>query len=182
MAGVIILVISSEYFVGVKYFNKEEIMKLRSRLEFFLAKVAGRDVNINTLIPAGATTMAERLLLEISDRINRADRGYVSIDKVKDYLYEIYYDNLDYDEAYEYFLSNGDIENIGMCTSVRNGQFYGRNLDWLYNEQAEFVVHTSRSAGRYATIGVAGNMSKLTDKFVSSGRHSNDYRIMPFKL
>ena len=46
---------------------------IRSRLEFFLAKVAGKDVDLNTIVPAGATNAVEELLLEIADRI--ADAG-----------------------------------------------------------------------------------------------------------
>ena len=157
-------------------------MKLRSRIEFFLAKIAGRDIDVNTLIPPGATTMIEKLMLETSDRIDRIDRGFTSLEKVKDYLYEAYYDNLDYYEAYKYFSSGEDIGNVGACSAARNGQFYGRNLDWLYNNQAEFIVHTSRSAGKYATIGVAGGMPALTEKFVSSGKYSKEYKIVPFRL
>lgn len=71
-------------------------MKLRGRLEFFLAKIAGRDIDVNTLIPAGASSMIEKLMLETSDRIDHIDIGFTSMEKVKDYLYEVYYDNLDY--------------------------------------------------------------------------------------
>lgn len=56
-------------------------MKLRSRIEFFLAKIAGRDIDVNTLIPAGATTMIEKLMLETSDRIDRIDRGFTSLER-----------------------------------------------------------------------------------------------------
>ena len=46
---------------------------IRSRLEFFLAKVAGKDIDLNTIVPAGATNAVEELLLEIADRIDGAD-------------------------------------------------------------------------------------------------------------
>lgn len=48
-------------------------MKIRSRLEFFLAKVAGKDIDIATLVPPVASTTTEELLLAIADRLDNAD-------------------------------------------------------------------------------------------------------------
>ena len=45
-------------------------MKIRSRLEFFLAKVAGKDIDIATLVPPVASTTTEELLLAIADRLD----------------------------------------------------------------------------------------------------------------
>lgn len=45
---------------------------IRSRMEFFLAKVAGKDIDLNTIVPAGASNAVEELLLEIADRIGDA--------------------------------------------------------------------------------------------------------------
>lgn len=126
--------------------------------------------------------MRKKTMYDAPESADIIDKRYVSIEKVKDYLYEIYYDSIDYKGAYKHYLSGGDIANVGACSSVRNGQFYGRNLDWLYNEQAEFIVHTKRLAGKYATVGVAGGMSELTDSFVSSGKFSEAYKILPFQL
>ena len=49
--------------------------------------------------------------------------------KIKDYLYEMYYNELDYDYANEYFLNTKTDLINGGCSAVRNGNFYGRNLD-----------------------------------------------------
>ena len=46
---------------------------LRTRLEFLWAKLAGRDVDINTLIPDVPTNMVEKLMLETADRISSAE-------------------------------------------------------------------------------------------------------------
>ena len=43
---------------------------ITSRLNTFLAKVAGRDVDISTLTPPVAINATEELLLEIADRID----------------------------------------------------------------------------------------------------------------
>ena len=62
---------------------------------------------------------------------------------LENYLYEIWYNTLDYKYAFDYF-STQDIEpNVGGCTAVRSGSVYGRNYDWTYDDKAEFMVHTS---------------------------------------
>lgn len=59
--------------------------KLRERDDFFLAVVAGRNVDIKTLIPPTATTAREELLLEIADRISN---NSVDIDTVVERVLE----------------------------------------------------------------------------------------------
>lgn len=103
------------------------------------------------------------------------------VEKVDDYAYEAWYGDLDYENAYRYFKEKGDIP-IGGCSAVRNGNFYGRNLDWEYNHQAEFVVHVPKIGNRHASIGVASNIAELTDEFVSSGEYSELYKVLPFNM
>lgn len=108
---------------------------------------------------------------------------YTSMTKKKPYLYEATYDDLDYDKANGYFKwQDNKINLAGMCSSVRSGNFYGRNYDWFYNNQAEFVIKTPQASGRYASIGVAGSISELTDEFVNSGQYSDLYFILPFYM
>lgn len=155
---------------------------ITSRVQLCWAKIAGRDVDMKTMTPPVISGMIEKLMFETADRIDNIDKGYVSIEKADNYLYEIYYDNLDYDTAYKFYESDEDTGSVGACSSVRSGQFYGRNYDWKYNEQAEFIVHTKRSAGKYATIGVSSGLPVLTNGFVSSGKYSKAYKIVPFQL
>lgn len=103
------------------------------------------------------------------------------VEKVDDYAYEAWYGDLDYENAYRYFKEKGDIP-IGGCSAVRNGNFYGRNLDWEYNHQAEFVVHVPKIGSRHASFGVASNIAELTDEFVSSGEYSELYKVLPFNM
>ena len=46
---------------------------LRERIDFFLAKIAGRDVDIGTLHPPVAIDTTEELLLEIANKYANAD-------------------------------------------------------------------------------------------------------------
>lgn len=106
---------------------------------------------------------------------------YDYIEYVTDYLYKIYYNKLDYDYAYEYFLKN-DVEiNVGACTSIRKGNWFARNFDWIYSEDAEFIVKTERKHDKYATIGVA-SLTNLSNTFVQSKQKSSLYKILPFTL
>lgn len=86
------------------------------------------------------------------------------------YLYEIYND--DYETRY-YFnpLSmssefNGVKQWHGVCGGVRNGDIFGRNLDWSCGESPEFIVHTPAKNGRHATLGICTShlVSKMLDK------------------
>ena len=46
-----------------------------SREEFLLAKVAGQDVNLDTLTPAPPISLTEKLLLDVADRLDDASQG-----------------------------------------------------------------------------------------------------------
>lgn len=107
---------------------------------------------------------------------------YRELVKVKPYLYEAWYRNFDYGYADRYFKDRSIRHNLGGCSSIRNGDFYGRQYDWTYDECAEFIVHTMPTSVHYASIGVCGSMANLTEEFVSSGRYHDDYRILPFMM
>ena len=96
-----------------------------------------------------------------------SNEPYSTLNFVKNYLYEIVYDNIDYEYAYAYMKEKQPFINGG-CSSVRNGNWYGRNFDWKYDENAEFLVRTPRANGRYASIGLAAN--------------TTDYKIVPFMM
>lgn len=68
------------------------------------------------------------------------------------------------------------------CSSVRNGHFYGRNLDWIFNNQAEFVVRTKNVGARYGTIGIAGGISEFTEEFMLSRTYHEKEKLIPFML
>lgn len=111
-----------------------------------------------------------------------ADYGYFKERrKVKPYLYELTYRNFDYDFANKYFTAKGDIP-AGMCSSVRNENWYGRNFDWFYNEEAEFIVRSPRMGNKLKSIGIAGGISNLSDAVANSGRYSELYKIVPFMM
>ena len=70
--------------------------------------------------------------------------------KLADYLYYMEYTD------YVPNLTTGEQVKTGFaCSAVRNGNFYGRNLDLDYCDVPEFVIKVAAKEGRYASIGVA---------------------------
>ena len=70
--------------------------------------------------------------------------------KLADYLYYMEYTD------YEVDLTTGEQVKTGFaCSAVRNGNFYGRNLDLDYSDVPEFVIKVAAKEGRYASIGMA---------------------------
>lgn len=94
-------------------------------------------------------------------------KPYESLNRVKDYFYEISFGNIDYDYA---FIRMKELKPIisGGCSSVRNGNWYGRNYDWKYDDSIEYLVRTPRTSGRYGSIGFASN--------------TEDFRLLPFMM
>lgn len=122
--------------------------------------------------------------LNINAEESNQDRSnaYSKITKIKKYLYDVTYDNLDYNYANQYFKRTKlDINNIG-CTSIRKGLYHGRNLDWLYDNNAEFIVRVPKNGTKYSSIGIAGLLDQLTDEIVSKGKYNEAYKILPFRM
>lgn len=107
---------------------------------------------------------------------------YYKKTKIEDYLYEITYGNIDYEYAYNYF---NPVNSFG-CSSIRNGKFFGRNFDWLYNNQVQFIVHTPTSFERLAVLGVSGIIPGVEqsnvddDEIIIDG--VNMFKLVPFYL
>lgn len=101
--------------------------------------------------------------------------------KLRDYLFEARYNDIDYTRAYEYFREEPQIEPSG-CSSFKAGNYYCRNLDWIYNEQAEFIVKVPHRNGLAASIAITGSLPELTNEFVTSGADSPLYSILPFRI
>lgn len=105
-----------------------------------------------------------------------------SLERVGEYLYAIDYDYLDYDFAKQFFLSKSPSFRPAGCSSVRNGNYYGRNLDWFYDNGVDFLVRTPSRNGKLAVMGIAGGLPELSKEVVAFGKYADAYRILPFYL
>ena len=74
--------------------------------------------------------------------------------KLADYLYYMEYTD------YVPDLATGEQVKTGFaCSSVRNGNFYGRNLDLDYADVPEFAIKVAAKEGHYASIGMAADLT-----------------------
>lgn len=116
-------------------------------------------------------------LSEVNITVNVEHTGrttyYTDLHRVYDQLWDSTYAVCDYDYAREYFASRGPQLNMGACTSVRRGGAYGRNLDWYYDNEVEYIVRTQN------TIGIAGG---LRDLEIGFDPYDEAFHILPFYM
>lgn len=78
--------------------------------------------------------------------------SFTTPQKLDNYLYYMEF------KDYEADLTTGEQVKTGFaCSAVRNGNFYGRNLDLDYSDVPEFVIKVAanKAEGRYASLGIA---------------------------
>ena len=100
------------------------------------------------------------------------------VTKVADYLYEYEADGYGTEAP---VISDKVLADFS-CSSVRNGNFYGRNLDFKINELCEFIVRTRATAERkHASIGVANPVFiDITNEKVDAGLTDEDLKSIPW--
>lgn len=102
-----------------------------------------------------------------------------SVVPIQDYLYEIHYDDIDYNFG-KYYLKDR-YTDFGACSAVRKDNLFGRNYDWYYNHTAYAVVRVDKSiATKYASIGVAGGIPEFNPQNIIDGKHPELYGVLPF--
>lgn len=106
---------------------------------------------------------------------------YYNKNKIEDFLYEITYGNIDYEYAYEYFKPG-----FSGCSSIRNCNWFGRNFDWKYDNQVQFIVHTPQSLHHHGVLGVSGIIPGIDKSNVDQNSIIIDgvdmFKLVPFYL
>ncbi|MCQ3915145.1 MAG: carcinine hydrolase/isopenicillin-N N-acyltransferase family protein [Mycoplasmoidaceae bacterium] len=99
-----------------------------------------------------------------------------SIKQIAPYLHEITFNDYVYDSK---FVTTKDAQDFG-CSSVRNGVFYGRNFDYVFNDVPEFVVrvNANKEKKRHASIGVATHFGIHEDKLLK-GDYQDQIDLIP---
>ena len=138
------------------------------------------DIDVNT--PSNAVLFAPQDLTNAQQSTARANinakrGGYTRIEKLHDFIHEVWYDGVDYS-----FANLLPHTPLGGCTSIRKGKFFARNLDWQYSECCEFFVHTPAADGRHAVDGFGGNIPALTESVVESGEWNAAYNWLPLSI
>ncbi|MBQ8692573.1 MAG: hypothetical protein IJ520_05440, partial [Synergistaceae bacterium] len=105
------------------------------------------------------------VVIALSLAVSASAASFTAPEKLANYLYYI-----DYADYTPDFAIGDNIKQGFACSAVRNGNFYGRNLDLDYADVPEFVIKVAAKEGRYASIGMAAmfdikssNVDKLSD-------------------
>lgn len=104
--------------------------------------------------------------------------GHSELKKVSDMLYEVTYSDYSTEAPNSSYL---DIAGDLACSSVRNGDFHGRNFDYFANQCPTIVVRTTAKEGRYATIGVA-RLAKTNEAMIDSGQLKDKMGLLPWAM
>lgn len=124
-----------------------------------------------TNISSGLMSSADK------EKLTYVRTGHTIPSRITDYLYDITYDDYDYSYGFSYMEK---YRMNAMCSALRKGNLIGRNLDWLYNEHPNFVIHTAAVCGRHATLGVGLAVGNLTNEVAKSGAEADEYKVLPF--
>lgn len=112
------------------------------------------------------------------------DAPSLNVMKTADNLYSIMYKDWDYSYGVVYADEIASMRTGGSI--LCNGNIIGHNYDGGYDKRADFVVTTTASKGRHASIGMAnvGEFLKSTD--IDAGTENEDieswYKVMPLML
>ena len=116
------------------------------------------------------------LLSSCQNKTNESEAAQPT--KIADYLWEITVD--DYCDS----IPNSLINHVGKefsCSAVRNGNFYGRNLDFFISEFSEFIIHVPAKEGRHASVGV-GRLDSKTDADIEQGLSKKELDILTWGM
>lgn len=121
------------------------------------------------------------LSVSCSDDDDNSTPATTKVTKIADYLYEYTADGYG-TEAPSVLLLNGSPIPLFGCSAVRNGNFYGRNLDFNINEICEFIIRTEATATRpHASIGVANTcLTTITNDMVKAGLPDSLLKYIPW--
>ena len=121
------------------------------------------------------------LLSASCSKDNSKETPRITVTKIADYLYEYTAEGYGTEAPSELKSDNGPLPVFG-CSAVRNGNFYGRNLDFNINEICEFVVRTKATAERkHASIGVANTcFLNITNEMVAAGLSDELLKYIPW--
>ena len=108
---------------------------------------------------------------------NNGNDTNVIVTKVANMLYEVTYDTYSSEPVGSYEELAGDMA----CSSVRNGNYHGRNFDFFANSSSTFVVRTTATEDRYATIGIA-RLAKVNDAMIDAGLTERQRQILPWAI
>lgn len=133
-----------------------------------------------TSIITKATVVVSAIAVTMLSSCNKLESqdGRSDIIRCSDMLYEVTYSD------YTTVVPNdryADMAGDMGCSSVRNGDFVGRNFDYFMNQCPTFVIRTTAKEGRYATIGV-GRLAGINEAGIKKGLPKEKMDFLPWAL
>lgn len=101
--------------------------------------------------------------------------------KYSDFLYRLDYKKLNYAFGRKY-IEEKFKPSVAGCTSVRNGNMIGRNLDWYYTWQADVVIKVEHTEDHFKSTGVVSAVSEITKTFMESEAYLSVEEALPFLI
>lgn len=102
-----------------------------------------------------------------------------------EYLYSMDISGFDFDHAVvvkDTLEKSGALKPAG-CSSVRKGNYHGRNLDFFINDQADIIIRTAASEGTFASIGTCTCNPKITKLAIDNGALSDElWEAVPLSM
>lgn len=108
------------------------------------------------------------------------------------YLYEVTYDDYSWDDVTKWMNSQKNVNSIqgGFgCSSVHNGNYYGRSFDFCFTTMCEFLVHTPHTSSRFASMGISianCGLDKEKVENINKGTDDEDLKLhekmIPFAM
>lgn len=93
-------------------------------------------------------------------------------------------EDFDFDTANAYYTENFSelIEsgNVGACSSWRNGNYHGRNLDWLQGDFGCLIIKMPKGGRvRHSSVALLNAVSVINRQFLKEGRFTGNDKYLP---
>lgn len=161
------------YFAVYGQQNEYEIVKTSSVLGLNIEQGAITPLTDSTEIPADIRAILMNDIRKL--QITKKDK-YIPY-KICNYLYELDFDILNYEEGEQYILEQYPENALGACSSAYKNGIYGRNYDWFYDDMSTFRLHRQPTQGKYESWGVAAGLIKESEIDFS---YNKKYEYLPF--
>lgn len=163
------------FYIYDKTFSSIETGKFRPLDNFLLFDSAEAKQHFNDALTNAASFIS---LADKVDKIRVNHKAPVIIDGHNNGLFEIEYEDFDY-EAGTAYMDQFEPEELA-CSVFRSGNLIGRNLDFPCTNHPNFNVITAAVNNRHATIGGVVAPGAITEEAARSGVELEEYKYLPF--
>lgn len=127
--------------------------------------------------PFSKLALATFLPLSLLSLASCSKTYYSSAKRIAPFFHEITYNDYEEDPNFETLNPEAFDVDFG-CTSVRNGDLYGRNYDFYYSNSPSILVKMKGNNNRFKSIGIANHLGiEDSDLIVCEEAKTNQHTI-----